>query len=423
MNNKKYFSIIDSLVVLAIAVGTESLVGYITLDIFDLPIRLSGLLFIMLCYFMRFGFSFPRIGPLLHKPLIMLFFIVLIWEIVQMAVNGNMELVGFMMRLLTYLVACMYFYRVTHNYSDITSIIKPYSAYYIYCFAIVVLASIFLTVGVISPTDNELAESELLRTNMSEGVKYYWPGFLSVVSSSGGRVILWGDLPVFFGLSHEPHVFGHCTFPAFFLLLYLIKDKWFYSILAYISIFILLLLCFSSTSLISLLVTFLFGLATIRKSKVSLGYAFSLIALAVALLYYFVSNFDIFNQIDLLFTSKLESGSPDYSANLISYLLTPSGLFGTGIYPSLENRGSIGGNIGYISSLLIIVFEILFYYKTIKAVFSLQPICKYIGLSCVYFSIHSLKLGPLIFNYPMLLYMIIILSFTDWLNKKTAISY
>lgn len=418
VSNNVRVNIIDLLVVLAIAVGTESLVGYVTLDIFSLPIRLSGLLFITFCYIIRFGFSFPKVGGLLSKPLLRLYFIVLTWEIIQMAVSSKMEFLGFTVRLFTYLMTCIYFYRATRNFTDITNLIKPYSAYYIYSFVIIILASIFMTMGVISPTDNELAESELLRTNMSAGTIYYWPGCLSVVSSDS-RVVLWSDLPVFFGLSHEPHVFGHCTFPAFFLLLYLLKDKKFFSLLAYISLFILLLLCFASTSLVSLVVTFLLGLASMRGKKVNFGYTISLVLVAIALLYFFVSKFDILHQIDFLFTNKIESGSQDYSANLINYTLSPKGIVGTGIYPPLESRGTVGGNIGIISSLLIILFELFFYYKTIKAVFSKQELCKYIGLSCLYFSIHSLKLGPLIFNYPMLLYMVVLLTFADSLNRKS----
>ena len=418
MNSRVGLNIIDLLVVLAIAVGTESLVGYITLDLIELPMRLCGLLFVTFCYFVRFGFDFPNIGRLFHKPLLTMFFVVLLWEIMQMALTGNMQFVGYTVRLLTYLVVCMYFYRATRNFTDITNLIKPYSIYYIYSFIIIVLASVFMTMGLISPTDNELAESELLRTNMNEGITYYWPGCLSVVSSAGGRIILWNDLPVFFGLSHEPHVFGHCTFPAFFLLLYLLRDKRFYSILCYVSLFILLLLSFASTSLVSLVITFLFGVASIRRRKMSFGYTLSLVTIAVAMLYFSVSRFDILSQIDLLFSNKLESGSQNYSANLISYLLTPTGLLGTGIYPSLESRGSLDGNIGYISSLLIVIFEVLFYYKTIKFVFSKDVLSRYLGLSCLYFSVHSLKLGPLIFNYPMLLYMVIILLFADSLSKK-----
>ncbi len=420
MSNKASLNIIDLLVVLAIAVGTESLVGYITLDILDLPIRLCGLLFITCCYVIRFGLSFPNICKILSKSLIMMFFVVFLWETIQMAFNSNMEFIGYFVRFVTYLIVCMYFYKATHNLLDVTNIIKPYSAYYVYCFIIIILASIFMTIGVISPTDNELAESELLRTNMEEGVRYYWPGYLSVVSSSGGRVMLWGDLPVFFGLSHEPNSFGHCTFPAFFLLLYFIKDKRFLSIICYITIFLLLLLCFSSTSLISLLITIIVGLASIRKSKINFSYTLILIVTAVALLYFFVSNFDVLNQIDLLFANKIESGSQDYSANLLTYLLTPKGMIGTGIYPPLEARGSTGGNIGYLSSFLIVLFGLLFLYKTIKSVFSKQIVCKYIGLACLYFAVHSLKLGPLIINYPMLLYMTFILTFSDCLNRKES---
>ncbi len=118
-----------------------------------------------------------------------------------------------------------------------------------------------------------------------------------------------------------------------------------------------------------------------------------------------------------------EDGSRDYSELNLKYILYPSGLLGRGVVNSHAGYELIGDNIGFISSICIISLYIISVYKSIKLIMSADYNMHYIGLACLYFWLHSLKLGIQTFSYPYFIFFIFIMSISNDLRSfKTKTS-
>lgn len=408
-------SIADILMILAATVATLSLLAEVTLDFVLLPGRLNWLIFTLGIYLLRFGAKFP-IFKVKH-PLIPLFILIIVWESVQAILQGRNIGFTYFIQIFTYLVFLAYFQNLTVQSVKLRELIIPYCYYYIISFVVILLTAVLLVAGVLSPTDNPITSIGIMNSNIDSGTYYFWPGHLSVVSLST-RIELFENVPLLCGFSHEPHVLALSIYPAFLLLLYYIKDRSFVTkLVVYFSIFLIQLFSFSTTSLFSLGIVLLLDFISSRSGSNKVFYAF-LIVIGIT---YLASQFNIFDQIVNVSGNKLSGtdDSKDYSTGLLLYGLSPSGILGEGIYLKDETATNFSlGNVGLISCILCTITYILFAITAFKNFRSKNQLCHYIGMATLYFSIHSIKLGCLIYNYPIMFYMIYILSYSDNIRKN-----
>lgn len=415
-----YNIILDTLMILAATVASMSLIGDITIEFKHLAANLNWFLFVFGCYIFRFGVRIPKFGNI-NNTLLISFLVLILWEGFQALLLGTNIGYTYIVEFVSYIIFYAYFTKLTQESTDLKSIIKPYCGYYVFSFFIIFLSAILIVTGFLSPTDNPLTEGRLISNNVDNlGTFYFWPGHLSIVSLSS-RVKLFGDLPLLCGLSHEPHVLGNSIFPAFFLILYFLSNKKWLKILAFASLGIILILSFSTTSFLSLsfvlfIEYFLYnsrygGLASILVTGIILMFVYSLL-----------NNYGILDQFVNLSSDKMAGagGSSRYSESLLLYSLTPEAILGDGIYPRTQSQdGFVNGNVGFISFLLINIIYILFFSKAFKLFKSKDRFVHYIGLASIYFFVHSLKLGCLIYNYPLMFYMIYLISYSEFRLKNS----
>lgn len=414
-----YKGILDLLMVLGATVATMSLVNYITLEIRYLPASLNWLLFVLACYILRFGPTLPKKNHLGKQPLIVFFLLILFWEGLQAALLVRSISFTYFVELVSYYIFFIYFVKASEDYRNIDVIIKPYIAFAIYSCAIIIIAAFAIGSGFLSPSDNPIAESQFrfMNENLSTGTYYFWPGHLSVLIPDARIPLPW-PIPVLCGLSHEPHTLCHSIFPALLLLLYYLREKKILFVFDIISIIVVLIFSFSTTALVSLLWVLFFEVILYNsQTKAAIDFLFPLlVVLVVAFL--LIQNSDVVSSIFTYSSDKIsgsDTTSMRYSSNMILYSLTPTELLGDGIYLNVLSKAP---NIGFISALLVNSFFLCFAVLILRNFFSRNTFCHYVGLASLYFFIHSLKMGCLILNYPLLFYIIFLLSYAEKTRKN-----
>lgn len=391
------------------------------MDLVLLPARLNWLIFAVFCYLLRFGLSSPKSLNFSSQPLVRLFIIIIFWEGIQGLILGRNVGFYFLIEGLTYIVFLAYFSKSIECEQGITRLIKPYNLYYVASVIVIFLTVFLIVFGLLSPTDNPITENALMNNNISTGSYYYWPGHLSVVNLSTRLDVF--NLPVLCGFSHEPHVLAQTIFPAFFLLLYVTKDRSLVlkSLLVFSLVFVILF-SYSTTSMLALSVVIFLDYTVNKNSNISQKI---LILLFFIVMIYFANKYGILDQIIANSSKKIggEDNSKDYSSSLLMYGLTPSGILGEGIYVKDETAANFSiGNVGLISCVLCNLTYLLLIIKSYKNFRSSNSFCHYVGMAVLYFSIHSLKLGCLIYNSPMMFYMIYLLSYSDRVRKSLTIN-
>lgn len=188
------------------------------------------------------------------------------------------------------------------------------------------------------------------------------------------------------------------------------------------SLVIILLLSYSTTSVLCVSSVFFIELFYYNIKKGQVGKVLIVAIMLLIIAFTVASTTDIIEQILSESGEKLteKGASKDYSVSLLSYMFLPSNIIGDGLYPrDLSPKGFAEGNIGLVSAILIISIYIVFYRKILKCYCSNNTTSHYIGLSLLYFSFHSLKMGCLIFNYPLFFYMILLLDYARKYQSNT----
>lgn len=427
---RKEVVLLDSIVILLQLCYRLSLLHAWIFDLIPIQPEVSIAFFMMFVYLLRFGTKLSFFKNKVNNPLIAIWIIVYFWEVFQgIFFFTELSAIKSLFLVIDYLFFVEYLYSVVKSFQvegkSFEYIIKSYCVYNIYSLFIVLIASAFFFFGFIHVGDNPLPPNSLTIPNIEEAGEnlYSFPGYLSVVSPDA-RVLNAFNIPMLSGLSHEPHVYHYTILPAFFLVsFYLYKKK---NIrLFYTYIFATLLSLIISTSITSILVfpvcifIHLFWQSQYDKNKIK--YLLTLMLFIIVLVFVLYEFGDIFSSIVDLINAKSSSsdGSKDYSMQALLYFISPHSIIGHGIHGNLGLdvlKDSIG--VGIISSCLIVFGYLFTVYKAIRCVFSSSIIKHFIGLSSLYFLIHTLKVGALTFKYPLFIYIIFLLSMADYFAKQ-----
>lgn len=303
----------------------------------------------------------------------------------------------------------------------LNSLIKPY--FYFCLFIASISVSIFF-LGKLNIIDlfNYSAPSGLSNymDNNAEtlNTRYYTPLYLTIISSGARGSNFFMDLALFSGISHEPHIATYLMTPAF-LMMYGIKYLSTIKKIIYSVTFILFFLIASSlTNLITLMaigIVYLIKLSIVNKKILNV-----LLITIIGIVILLTISIQALGIDRLLLKIGSSGGSLDYSLNFINYVLSPSSIWGDGVFNVPYPYANVD-NIGLIFSMLIISFYIFGYLGSVQAIFQKNEVLQFVGLGALYFFLHSLKIIQLIFIYPFTIYIIFILAKSYEVKKSYRI--
>ena len=122
---------------------------------------------------------------------------------------------------------------------------------------------------------------------------------------------------------------------------------------------------------------------------------------------------DVFEMIEQKTSHGADEGSMGVSHSMLRYMVTPRGLFGLGNIPEGYGFALDKQDIGLFSCMLDLFFFIMVYFKSIKAVFSKNRTFHLYGMAVLYFLLHSLKLGVLVFKSPILCFFVVLMIIVE----------
>lgn len=357
-------------------------------------------LFMFISYLLRFGVRF-QIGKLIKSSkLLSLFLFIYIFDILQNAVLLNpvafprlflfLDIILF----IEYLYAC-YIEQGNRGYARIT---EPYLVYSVYNVLVVILLFFFIILGILSITDNPLEENILIKDNLDAGGGYFFPGHISIVTREARSLSDFG-IPMITGLSHEPHVLAYLIFPSLFLLLYKIPNKIYLITLCYILYFSVAILGQSSTAILVLSATVFLDIIWRTKGKNGIITVLLLLGLIAIII---LKSRTVIDLVQTMVFDKIstETGSLDYSASMLDYVLSPSNIIGTGNIPNATGSAVKSQDVGFITCILDIFFYVFLCIESFRLYRSREAKYHFIGLAVIYFSLHTLKMSYLTFSYP-----------------------
>lgn len=384
-----------------------------------MPYHIGIVAFMLLAYLIRFKRMVDPFKFIFSSRLFVIFLIICLFDIVQFLVTDIGLGLGKFVMTINFIVFANYLNELYNslpiNKKD--EVLKPFVVYGVYNVIAIVIAAILIFLGVLSANSNPVAFS-LMEDNLSNGSNYFFPGYLSIAIDVN-RVL--ANIPVLTGLSHEPHVICFLVLPVVFLLIGKVKSLYGRFVI-YALTGVILVVSMSTTAIFSFIIVLFVELIWSfgRTGKVS-----NIILLALVLFLSATYFIEVLTDTQLFMMNKIDTdtGSLNYSENLLKYVVTPKGFLGTG------NKGvgnffeGADSQIGFVTSFLDVLFYILIAVKTIKMVYSRDNITHYVGMACMYFAIHLLKVSFLVFNYPYLVFiMFIIERFTPNTRNIPSIS-
>lgn len=417
------------LIVIQVTYGMSMLKVWL-LDPMNVPYYLDVTFITILIYNLRFKSKYLLLSQKgLYLPKFFLF--ICLFDVFQSLFFNTLAFTFsrgvFMLNLyffIEYLVSL--YYEKPSNIDRLALLTKPYELYSAYNLIAICLCAVLILMGVLSSTDNPMTVNSLIKGNLENGNgnMYYFPGYLSLALSSF-RLLSYLDIPVLTGLSHEPHVIWWILGPTFFLFLDRFLEKKGASLFF---IFIFLIISLLATSFTALVVfvsvvllecVYSFFISK-RNSSFLIIFIISISTFTIILL----KNDFILDAMTLLLDEKMNDNSAEtsagYSVSTWSYFASPGSLFGLGNVTDLGWGYQLkGANIGLITFLLDLVLFVVLYIKVFKLCISKNIHIHYIGMACLYFLFHSLKLGTQVFQYPYYAYIIVLITITS--NSKTFV--
>ena len=98
-----------------------------------------------------------------------------------------------------------------------------------------------------------------------------------------------------------------------------------------------------------------------------------------------------------------DNGSREHTQSSLSYLFSPSQFWGTGALSYPINNYN---DIGFVNFILFLLFFTSIFYGVFKLIINKET--NLIGLSILYFFLHSFKFGNALLIYPMIIFIMYI---------------
>ena len=416
--NKKHFNfsyMVDSIVIiLELSCYLTFLPSFTFLKIVSNPIVFITI-FCFFFHLIRFGANFIVFEKALRHfyiwPLLLLYIV----EIIQHPDFSRICLFFNVIFFISYLYN-VYRDDTMRFTSSFQRILFPYLAFSIYNVIVICLLTILIFVGFPHQINAIPLSDPLLVGHRDWNIVCYFPYYLSVAQDY--HFISLFNIPVLSGLSHEPHVIMYLITPAVVFSMAFIKDKKILVTLLCMFVFVLLETLSTTAILCVVAILFIDLLWHFRGSlKNTLVYIFLLLLFG----FYFY-NSDMWQQVSAQLEYKMVgegAGSGETSNSMISYIYNFQELLGEGNYPSKYGR-ELGKHhyAGIITMICDTIVYVSMAMVSIIATFSEKRKIHYIGLGCLYYILHGIKVNYLMVSYP---YFIFIFFITYLVNKTNNV--
>ena len=408
--NKSVY-LLDSLIILLNISSSYSIIPYVLFSQFHRGINLGLIIIINVLYLcFRFGknIKFPT-GSLFN-----LYFVLNLINLFSSLITSTGLYMPFLYLLLNttfyfILKNCFLCYKKEDNFENaFWYIIRGYIWLCVICIVSVLSLFVLIKLGVNCYVNTISNKMDLFTNNVSDfGHVYYFPYGISIllVTMNSMRIPFFADKGIVCGIYHEPHILTFMLFPALFLLLWRLKSFANKLFVFLWSLFIMLIAASVTNILVFICCVFVL-LVLEKKSRIFILPIFVFLILSMVF-YVGLENTDLFFVEDKLMDS---GGSKGYSMSTIEFAFTPKSFLGSNyLSNSYINDVIKYRDVGYLPFLLNISFLILFVYKICKVLLKYKCY-KFVGLSVLYFFIHSMKIAMVTYSLSFLMFMIFIVS-------------
>lgn len=173
-----------------------------------------------------------------------------------------------------------------------------------------------------------------------------------------------------------------------------------------------MLLSCSTTNIVSFIICTYVYLFYEKKGKFFL-------ALLILITIYIIIYIGLENTDFVFIMDRINSGSKDYSLETILFAITPRTILGSNFMNnSYLNDGLLNRrDVGYIPFFLNLIFVTYLVYVTLRLIISHDRFIKLIGISVLYFLLHSTKVAMVTYSLSMLIFVIFIVSARGYYQK------
>ena len=406
-NRKKPIVFIDLLLILLNLANSYSIIPYLLFFQHSRTVNTFIIFFINVVYILiRFSrnFSLPKGNSLFIIYIIITLFNVLI------SVYTNM---GYFSAGMYFLSNTTFFFILYNCYQYYCSffdksksfflVIKPYLWLCLLSIVGILILHCLISMGINPYINNVDTRMDLFADNIEvSNASYYFPYFSILYESRDIRIPFFQSKGFLCGIYHEPHILTFMLFPAFFIFWNQTRNL-IQKILVFSAYIFIALIAGSTTNIIA----FLFCIIVWMGVKMRKNIIIPVIVVGLIVGVFFFVDVSYY----LFILDKFQSGSKDYSLKMISFAFTPKTLFGSNIL-NTDYVLSITSkrDIGFIMFFLNITFLIVFAIKTIKLILSKQPFIQLLGMSALYFFLHSMKVTMVAYSLSFLVFFIFILT-------------
>lgn len=401
-------SIIDSLVVLINLAAVGTLLLYVVLP-FSKATWIYGITILVDMVYLFFKGK-DMAGKYVRIPGVLIFNGLLFYNFLNSSLRGEVDFVTS----IEYILISIFFSliltslatKITRTESSLEKKVAYLSKGYIWLslFSIVGVIITFILLSAGFDTGFQI-DSPLLVDNEENGASYLWTFFsarIEIQNILQIRVPFFQDYGILTGIFHEPHILAYNIFPCLIMLLGLTNGKLTHTVIV-ITAILFILFCGSTTNLISAAATLaVFAIFSFRKHPFAISVSIAL--LVYAIIYYIAYDDTLFQFV--LGRLDESNASNEASRGLLKFAFTPKTFFGTNMFSSEMMYGSqFDEDVGLIPFFMNIAFLFFYIRNVVKLIFIKDGTAKAVGYACLYYIIHSAKMGMLMYKglMPLLL--------------------
>lgn len=411
--------ILDWLVIILEITYSMSILMQVFFIIPGLKPAIALLLFAFVMHIIRFGFRFNFLSIIAKDSILILFFLIFVFDILQSLIFSDFNVIGLAVaQMFNYMVFLSYLCNIYKENRSLKDIIMPYIGLSLYTVVSVVILALLIIVGLPWEVNMLMDNVRVLEEDISGGGTYYFPYFISLAADYH-HIRIFGQLPGITGFFHEPHVIMFFITPAL-LLWFLLKPKKNIIMIMLCVYFFIALNSMSSFNMVCITITAAIQALWMTRDSKNLKYLLVL-SLMISIAAYV--GYEIMNNVSLQILSKFGkgdsySGSLDYSSNMLKYIVSFDSLLGYGNRPPTTGEYIAGVSAGVLTGVLDVLLLLMICFRLPKLIFSSSYNKHYLGLSITYFVMHGMKCNYLLFSYPLFLYILYILT----LSTNTKLS-
>lgn len=415
-NGGRYKYIVDTIIIFLNLSTSYSIIPYLLFHQYDRYINLFLVAAIDFLYYC-FRFKYIFVCPFKRHPFFYLYILINISCLLSAVLTNT----GWKSVIAYVVVNAFFYYILFAVYSEYIELYSRRRAIWLILRAYIIIAAISVIGSVIlffyikyggDPYKNFISTKyDLFYDNYYRiGSNHYFPFNMAIIDAGTNiRIPFFQEKGMICGLYHEPHILTFMVFPAFFLLLYYVKNVY-QRIIVFLFYFLILLLAGSTTNIFALVLCALFYV--MYSMSANLKHSFVLLGVIGCLLLLVFKYFDFDNL--LFIADKVEGSSAGYSQSTMMFAFTPRTLFGSSFY----NLGYVDWNnpeirnsdVGIISFLLNLLFMAVCALKMLKLYTNKDTFSMSVFFFAAYFFLHSTKVAMVSYSLSMLIFVCFILT-------------